>query len=345
MIPTGFMAAISKGQEGGELTEMAELAACRRRRVHRRRAAGGLRRAAAARAPVQRASTGRPLALHCEDPDLSRGGHAHEGTVAAELGLGGYPSVAESVMVERDLALAEFEARPLHVMHMSARESVAALRAAQAAGVRGDGRGDAAPPVPHGRGAALARSQREDEPAAALRGRSPSARGGAPRRHDRGGRNRSRAARAPREGGAVRGGAVRRDGPRDGVLGALHLPRRARASSRWRRSSSACPQGRRARSGCQSLESRSARERISSSSTSTPSGWSTRSRSARARGTRGSSDRRSRGASSAPSPTGGRCSRGVSQPAISCSRTERSSAGSRSRPTASRSARPCSRRR
>ena len=82
---------------------------------------------------------GRPLALHCEDPDLSRGGHAHEGTVAAELGLGGYPSVAESVMVERDLALAEFEARPLHVMHMSARESVEALRAAQAAGVAATG--------------------------------------------------------------------------------------------------------------------------------------------------------------------------------------------------------------
>ena len=47
---------------------------------------------------------GRPLALHCEDPSLSRGGHAHEGAVSAELGLGPYPSPAESVMVERDLA-------------------------------------------------------------------------------------------------------------------------------------------------------------------------------------------------------------------------------------------------
>jgi dihydroorotase len=59
----------------------------------------------------------------------------HEGAVSAELGFGGYPSVAESVMVERDLALAAYEARPLHLLHLSARESVEALRAAREAGV------------------------------------------------------------------------------------------------------------------------------------------------------------------------------------------------------------------
>jgi dihydroorotase len=138
VIPTGFMAAISKGQEGGELTEMAELAdagAVAFTDDGRPVVSAGLLR----RALQYSGLTGRPLALHCEDPDLSRGGHAHEGTVAAEVGMGGYPSVAESVMVERDLALAAFEARPLHVMHMSALESVAALRAAQAAGVRATG--------------------------------------------------------------------------------------------------------------------------------------------------------------------------------------------------------------
>jgi dihydroorotase len=76
-----------------------------------------------------------PLALHCEEPTLSRGGHAHEGTVSAELGLGPYPSAAESVMVERDLALAALEERRAHVMHVSAAESVAALDRALAAGV------------------------------------------------------------------------------------------------------------------------------------------------------------------------------------------------------------------
>src|SRR5207249_10325845 len=84
-------------------------------------------------------TTGRLLALHCEEPSLSRGGHAHEGAVAAELGVAAYPSVAESVMVERDLALAAYEEQPVHLMHLSAAESVAALRRARDAGVPASG--------------------------------------------------------------------------------------------------------------------------------------------------------------------------------------------------------------
>ena len=79
--------------------------------------------------------SGRRLALHCEEPTLSRGGQMHEGAVSAELGFTGYPSVAESVMVERDLSLAAYEEQPLHLLHLSARESVDALRAAQSKGV------------------------------------------------------------------------------------------------------------------------------------------------------------------------------------------------------------------
>jgi dihydroorotase len=78
---------------------------------------------------------GRRVAVHCEEPTLTRGGHMHEGAVSAELGFTGYPSVGESVMVERDLSLAGFEGRPLHLMHVSARESVEALSRAQVAGV------------------------------------------------------------------------------------------------------------------------------------------------------------------------------------------------------------------
>jgi dihydroorotase len=83
--------------------------------------------------------TGRRLALHCEEPTLSRGGQMHEGAVSAELGFAGYPSVAESVMVERDLALAAYEEAPLHVLHVSARESVEALNRAQASGLAATG--------------------------------------------------------------------------------------------------------------------------------------------------------------------------------------------------------------
>jgi dihydroorotase len=133
-IPVGFLAAITTGQNGAQLTEMAELADAG--------AAGfsddGLPVASPAlmrRALQYGAVTGRRIALHCEETTLSRDGQMHEGEVSAELGFTGYPSVAESVMVERDLALAAYERRPLHLLHLSAWESVQALRRARADGV------------------------------------------------------------------------------------------------------------------------------------------------------------------------------------------------------------------
>ena len=212
------------------------------------------------------------LALHCEEPSLSRGGHVHEGAVSAELGLGPYPSTAESVMVERDLALAAAEGAPDPPHAPLGARVRRRARARARGGRRGDRRGHAAPPRPHRRGGSLARPEHEDEPAAA-RGRRPrGAARRAPARRDLVRRDRSRAARAAREGRAVRGGAVRRHRARDGVRGALHPPRRSRASSRSRRCSSGCRPARRARSASTSRASRSARARTSSRSTSTPSG-------------------------------------------------------------------------
>ncbi len=134
VVPVGFMASISKALAGEELTEMAELAdagAAAFTDDGRPVVSAGLMR----RALQYGAVTGRKLALHCEEPTLSRDGQVHEGAVAAELGLSPYPSVAESAMVERDLSLAAYEERPLHLMHLSARESVEALEAAQARGL------------------------------------------------------------------------------------------------------------------------------------------------------------------------------------------------------------------
>ena len=91
------------------------------------------------RALQYNAASGGIIALHEEDPSLTRGAHMHEGTVSAELGIGGYPSVAESTMVARDLALAAYESRPLHILHLSARESVDELRRARTAGVAASG--------------------------------------------------------------------------------------------------------------------------------------------------------------------------------------------------------------
>jgi dihydroorotase len=138
LVPVGFLAAISKGQEGAQLTEMGELAdagAAGFTDDGRPVVSSGLMRRALQYGPV----AGRRIAVHCEEPALSRGGHMHEGVVSAELGLAGYPSVAESVMVERDLSLAAYEQQPLHLMHLSARQSVEALSRAQAAGLAATG--------------------------------------------------------------------------------------------------------------------------------------------------------------------------------------------------------------
>ena len=138
LIPVGFLAAITKEQRGAELTEMAELAdagAAGFSDDGRPVVAPGLMR----RALQYHSITGRRIAVHCEEPTLSRDGQMHEGAVSAALGFAGYPSVAESVMVGRDLALAGYEAQPIHLLHLSARESVDELRQALAAGVEATG--------------------------------------------------------------------------------------------------------------------------------------------------------------------------------------------------------------
>jgi dihydroorotase len=78
---------------------------------------------------------GVPIVDHCEDPSLKGDGVAHEGFYAARLGLRGIPGIAESIMVERDIALAEMTGAPYHVCHMSARQSLRAVRAAKERGM------------------------------------------------------------------------------------------------------------------------------------------------------------------------------------------------------------------
>ena len=77
-----------------------------------------------------------PIIEHCEDPSLKGDGVAHEGAVAAMLGLRGIPGVAESIMAERDISLAELTGGRIHIAHMSARQTLRAVRDGKARGVR-----------------------------------------------------------------------------------------------------------------------------------------------------------------------------------------------------------------
>jgi dihydroorotase len=76
------------------------------------------------------------IALHEEDPTLSRGGAMHEGVVSAALGIAGIPTIAESTMVARDAALAGYEDARVHFQHLSCAASVDAVADAKARGWR-----------------------------------------------------------------------------------------------------------------------------------------------------------------------------------------------------------------
>lgn len=73
---------------------------------------------------------------HAEEMSLSRHGVMNEGPMATRLGLRGIPAIAEEVMVYRDLALAAYTKRPLHIAHVSTRESVDLIRRAKRQGSR-----------------------------------------------------------------------------------------------------------------------------------------------------------------------------------------------------------------
>ena len=81
------------------------------------------------------ASLDLPIIAHCEDRNLSAGGVMHEGFVSTEVGLAGIPSLAEEVMVARDLLLAEYTGAPLHIAHVSTAGAVRLIREAKARGV------------------------------------------------------------------------------------------------------------------------------------------------------------------------------------------------------------------
>jgi dihydroorotase len=134
-VPVGFLAAASRGLGGDDLTEMAELtdegaagftddglpiasAGLLRQAFQYQRLCGGL------------------LALHEEDPSLSKNGVMHEGPISTLLGLAGIPSISESTMIERDAAIALYEGGRCHMLHLSSAESVAAVERARSAGAK-----------------------------------------------------------------------------------------------------------------------------------------------------------------------------------------------------------------
>ncbi|MDQ8043812.1 MAG: dihydroorotase [Solirubrobacteraceae bacterium] len=135
VIGVGFTACITKGMKGAELTEMAALK--------------GLGAVAFTDdgLPVNDAHifrmacryqqlVGSVLMLHEEESSLSGGGSMNEGAVSAALGVSGQPNIAESTLIARDAAIALYEDARIHVQHISASESLDAVRTARERGTK-----------------------------------------------------------------------------------------------------------------------------------------------------------------------------------------------------------------
>jgi len=127
--------AITKGSQGEELAEMADLhtAGCNAISDDGK----PVMNAAVMRRAMEYSKIFDLLVIsHCEDSTLSDKGVMNEGIVSTELGLRGIPRTAEEVMVGRDIALAELTGCRLHIAHVSTAGSVELIRAAKARGVK-----------------------------------------------------------------------------------------------------------------------------------------------------------------------------------------------------------------
>ncbi|MFD3666147.1 dihydroorotase [Streptomyces sp. NPDC058659] len=75
------------------------------------------------------------VAQHAQEPRLTEGAQMNEGIVSAELGLGGWPAVAEESIIARDVLLAEHVASRVHICHLSTAGSVEIVRWAKSRGI------------------------------------------------------------------------------------------------------------------------------------------------------------------------------------------------------------------
>lgn len=128
-------AAITKGRKGRELTEMALLKDAGA--VYFTDDGAPVMDSFIMRKAMEYAgSIGSFVADHCEDLNLSNNGVAHEGEIAAALGLPALPPEAEEIMVARDCILSLQTGMPVHICHISSRLAVEIVTWAKAMGAK-----------------------------------------------------------------------------------------------------------------------------------------------------------------------------------------------------------------
>jgi len=132
VLPIG---AITRGQKGEELTDVFELkeAGC----IALSDDGKAVSNSQVMRRAMEYAKMVDILLIeHCEDPHLSSCGVMHEGYISTLLGLKGIPGVAETVIVARDIELANYIDTRIHLAHMSLKRSVELIRLAKSQGIK-----------------------------------------------------------------------------------------------------------------------------------------------------------------------------------------------------------------
>ena len=126
------LGAITRGERGEELSDMEGMA---KDVVGYSDDGRGVQSEDMMKAAMERAGAlGRPIVAHCEVNALLHGGYIHDGEYARAHGHRGISSESEYAEVERDIWLSEKTGCPLHLCHISTKESVGMIRAAKARG-------------------------------------------------------------------------------------------------------------------------------------------------------------------------------------------------------------------
>lgn len=126
---------VTKGQRGEELAEMEDMCSAGARAF----SDDGLpvRSSLIMRRALEYAkSLDVPIIDHCEDAELVDGGVMNEGITSTRLGLKGWPSVAEDILVQRDVLLAGYTESRVHIAHMSTAQAAEFVRVGKRNGIR-----------------------------------------------------------------------------------------------------------------------------------------------------------------------------------------------------------------
>ncbi len=134
MIDVYPIAAVTKNREGRQITEMAELSDAGV--VGFSDDGNPVENTQIMRIALEYAKMfNKPIIQHAEDKALSHGGVMNEGFVSTTLGLPGIPTIAEAVMIQRDIMLTVYSGGKYHVAHLSTQAGLHLIREAKESGL------------------------------------------------------------------------------------------------------------------------------------------------------------------------------------------------------------------